>query len=55
LFAPSAVSPTIGVIEEMIWGLTTWILTLGLLELYVEREAQVRARAALKGRGARQS
>jgi len=55
LFDPSAVSPAAGVISEVVWWLTTWVLTLALLELYVEREEQVRARAVLKGRGAQKS
>jgi hypothetical protein len=53
LFDPSAISPAAGVVSEVVWWITTWILTLALLELYVEREEQVRARSVLKGRGAR--
>jgi hypothetical protein len=47
-----AVSPTVLVATELIWAILTWILTLALLVLYVEREEQVRARTVQKGRAA---
>ena len=53
LLDPSAISPAAGVVSEVVWSLTTWVLTLALLVLYEEREEQVRARVVLKGRGAR--
>lgn len=53
MFDPSAISPVAGVISEVVWWLTSWVLTMALLVLYVEREEQVRARTVLKGRGAK--
>lgn len=44
----SAASQLTVVLQELIWGVLTWILTLALLVLYLEREAQVRAKSALK-------
>jgi hypothetical protein len=47
---PSAVQPSVLFAQEVIWAITSWILTLALLVLYVEREDQVRARQVKKGR-----
>jgi hypothetical protein len=49
---PMSVSPAVLVATELVWSILTWILTLALLVLYVEREDQVRARAIQKGRNA---
>lgn len=49
---PSSVQPSVLFAQEVIWAITSWILTLALLVLYVEREEQVRARAVQKGRSA---
>lgn len=45
---PSAPSRLTYVAQELVWAGFTWVLTLSLLVLYLEREAQVRAKRALK-------
>lgn len=36
------------VAQELVWALASWVLTLAMLVLYQEREAQVRAKRALR-------
>lgn len=48
LMDPSAMGEAVQVAVEVIWALFTWVTTLALLVLYVEREAQVKAKTELK-------
>lgn len=48
LLDPSSASRLTFVVQEVIWAILGWILELALLVLYLEREDQVRAKAALK-------
>jgi hypothetical protein len=45
---PSSASRLTLVVQEILWAVCTWVLTLALLVLYLEREGQVRAKMALK-------
>ena len=45
---PSAPSRFTFLVQEVLWALLTWVLTLALLVLYRERKAQVKAKTALK-------
>jgi hypothetical protein len=45
---PSAPSLLTFMVQEVLWAIFTWVLTLALLVLYLEREGQVRAKVALK-------
>lgn len=48
LMNPTGFSLPVLVAQELMWALGTWVLTLALLVLYQEREAQVRAKRALR-------
>ncbi|MEQ1502412.1 MAG: hypothetical protein ABMB14_09280 [Myxococcota bacterium] len=45
---PSSPSQATYVIQEVLWALFSWVLTLSLMVLYLEREGKMQARAALK-------
>lgn len=45
---PSSASQLTFLVQECLWAVLTWVLTMSLLALYIEREAQVRAKQALK-------
>lgn len=45
---PAAPSQLTVVVTECVWAVFSWVLTLSLLVLYLEREGQVRAKVALK-------
>lgn len=45
---PSSLSETTALVQELIWGVLGWILTLALLVLYREQEARYKARSDLR-------
>ncbi len=48
LMDPTAMGEAVQVTVEILWALLTWVCTLALLVLYVEREGQVKAKTELK-------
>jgi hypothetical protein len=45
---PTSITPRTFAVQELVWAVLTWVLSLAVLVLYREREAQVRAKTELK-------